>query len=463
MRFVDEAWIVVRSGKGGRGAVSFRREKFIPRGGPDGGDGGAGGDVIFRANPALVTLYDLRLRRIYEARNGEGGMGRQKCGKAAEDLYIDVPVGTELYELPPLGSDAPARVADIAAAESAGVEAVFAVPLDDEADEADLMEIDAAGEDDLTEAEMAEAGEDADMAEDDGALEEADMAEDAEEADDADDSDLDEASLEAAAKAAPAQLKLLVDLVEPGQTYVACHGGRGGKGNLHFASATMRTPRFAQPGEPGQEQRIRLVLKVLADVGIIGLPNAGKSTFIAAVSRARPKIAPYPFTTLTPNLGVIDDDDRLRRLVLADIPGLIEGAHLGQGLGHRFLRHVERTRVLLHLVSAEDASPEGIFEAFDVVDEELRQFDPALALRPQIRVINKIDLLSPEELAERRAVAKASGQKVFFMSALTGRGVEAVLAAVWKASTPEVKVAAPVASWPDADPASGTGEDPESA
>ncbi|MYL84315.1 GTPase ObgE [Desulfovibrio aerotolerans] len=463
MRFVDEAWIVVRSGKGGRGAVSFRREKFIPRGGPDGGDGGAGGDVIFRANPALVTLYDLRLRRIYEARNGEGGMGRQKCGKAAEDLYIDVPVGTELYELPPLGSDAPARVADIAAAESAGVEAVFAVPLDDEADEADLMEIDAAGEDDLAAAELAEAGQDADMAEDDGALEEADMAEDAEEADDADDSDLDEASLEAAAKAAPAQLKLLVDLVEPGQTYVACHGGRGGKGNLHFASATMRTPRFAQPGEPGQEQRIRLVLKVLADVGIIGLPNAGKSTFIAAVSRAKPKIAPYPFTTLTPNLGVIEHDDCVRRLVLADIPGLIEGAHLGQGLGHRFLRHVERTRVLLHLVSAEDASPEGIFEAFDVVDEELRRFDPALALRPQIRVINKIDLLSPEELAERRAVAKAAGQKVFFMSALTGKGIEAVLAAVWKAATPEATITAPVESWPVLGPGDGTDGDQEPA
>ena len=366
MRFVDEAWIVVRSGKGGRGAVSFRREKFIPRGGPDGGDGGKGGDIVFVADPDLLTLYDLRLKRIYEARGGEGGMGRQKNGKAADDLVIRVPVGTELYELPPLESEEDATAVKV-------------------------------------EAEIAEAAETPD--EDAGADKE---------------------------KALP----LLVDLVRPEQRYVACKGGRGGKGNLHFASSTMRTPRFAQPGEPGEERRVRLVLKVLADVGIIGLPNAGKSTFIAAVSRAKPKIAPYPFTTLTPNLGVIEGD-RGERLVLADIPGLIEGAHLGQGLGHRFLRHVERTRVLLHIVSAEDASAEGVFEAFGVVDEELRRFDPALAERPQIRVVNKIDLLTPEELAERRAVAAASGQRVLFMSALTGEGLDEVLEAVWQAAAPE--------------------------
>ena len=231
------------------------------------------------------------------------------------------------------------------------------------------------------------------------------------------------------------EARLLADLTLPGQDYVACRGGRGGKGNLHFASATMRTPRFAQPGEPGEERRIRLVLKVLADVGIIGLPNAGKSTFIAAVSRARPKIAAYPFTTLTPNLGVIENDYG-DRLILADIPGLIEGAHLGQGLGHRFLRHVERTRVLLHVVSAEDASPEGVFEAFNVVDEELRLFDERLAERPQLRVVNKIDLLSPEELAARKAAVADAGQKVLFMSALTGEGVEDVLEALWQAAAP---------------------------
>lgn len=383
MRFVDEAWIIVRSGKGGRGAVSFRREKFIPRGGPDGGDGGAGGDIVFEADPDLLTLYDLRLRRIYEARNGEGGMGRQKNGRAAEDLVIRVPVGTELYELPALGE--PEREAS---------------PDDDE-DDGTIEGL---------------------VVDEHGFVRQAPEDDDDEETgpDDGDGED---------------EARLLVDLTAPGQTFVACRGGRGGKGNLHFASATMRTPRFAQPGEPGEERRIRLVLKVLADVGIIGLPNAGKSTFIAAVSRARPKIAAYPFTTLTPNLGVIENDFGAR-LVLADIPGLIEGAHLGHGLGHRFLRHVERTRLLLHVVSAEDASPEGLFEAFDVVDEELRLFDEGLAKRPQLRVVNKIDLLSPEALAARKAAAAAAGQRVLFMSALTGEGLEDVLEALWAAAAP---------------------------
>jgi len=392
MRFVDEAWIVVRSGKGGRGAVSFRREKFIPRGGPDGGDGGKGGDIVFRADPDLLTLYDLRLKRIYEARNGEGGMGRQKNGRAAEDLVIRVPVGTELYELPaPDAPDTPGAAQPVSDPEDAP---------DDDGDIEGLV-VDEHGF--VREAPEFEPNPDL--------IAESEVREHEDEA------------------------RLLADLTVPGQDYIACRGGRGGKGNLHFASATMRTPRFAQPGEPGEERRIRLVLKVLADVGIIGLPNAGKSTFIAAVSRARPKIAAYPFTTLTPNLGVIENDYG-DRLILADIPGLIEGAHLGQGLGHRFLRHVERTRVLLHVVSAEDASPEGVFEAFNVVDEELRLFDARLAERPQLRVVNKIDLLSPEELTARKAAVAEAGQKVLFMSALTGEGVEDVLEALWQAAAP---------------------------
>ena len=373
MRFVDEAAIIVRSGKGGAGCVSFRREKFIPKGGPDGGDGGKGGDVILRANPDLLTLYDLRLKRIYEARNGSGGMGRQKNGKAAEDLVIDVPLGTQLYEVPPETS-------------------LYEAPV--EPDQEDAPE-----------------------------------------------------ALAVPVEAEPEKPVLVADLTEPGQTYVAGRGGRGGKGNLHFTSSTMRAPRFAQPGEPGEEKRLKLMLKVLADVGIIGLPNAGKSTFIAAVSRAQPKIAAYPFTTLTPNLGVVEGDMG-DRLVMADIPGLIEGAHEGLGLGHRFLRHVERTRVLLHLVSAEDTAPETLFEAFGVVDEELRLFDPGLAARPQIRVVNKIDLLSPEDLAVRRQAAEASGLPVLFMSALTGEGVEVVLEAIWKAARP-AEPAEPVN--PDAD------------
>lgn len=426
MRFVDEAWIVVRSGKGGRGAVSFRREKFIPRGGPDGGDGGKGGDIVFRADPDLLTLYDLRLRRIYEARGGEGGKGRQKHGKAAENLIIDVPVGTELYELPALGTETSGQTeaGKLAAAESLS-----------EARESDAVE----------EWEAAEAYAEAE------ALGEAENLDDATTPDGVPAPSGPEGFGEVVEEAGDP--KLLVDLTEPGQTFVACRGGRGGKGNLHFASSTMRTPRFAQPGEPGEERRIRLVLKVLADVGIIGLPNAGKSTFIAAVSRARPKIAAYPFTTLTPNLGVIEDDYGAR-LVLADIPGLIEGAHLGHGLGHRFLRHVERTRVLLHVVSAEDASPEGLFEAFAVVDEELRRFDPALAERPQIRVVNKIDLLTPEELAARQAAVAAAGQTVLFLSARTGQGVDAVVEALWRAAAPARPEKPAPGSW---------GEDPEKA
>lgn len=246
MRFVDEAIISVKAGNGGHGCVSFRREKYIPKGGPNGGDGGDGGNVIARADPRLLSLYDFRLKRRYEAQNGQPGMGGQCYGKKGSDLILNLPVGTLLFV----------------------------------------------------------------------------RNEDGEE--------------------------LLADLNEPEAEFVIARGGRGGKGNEHFKSSTMRAPRFAQPGEPGEEFSIRLELKMLADAGIIGLPNAGKSTFITRVSAARPKIADYPFTTLVPNLGVMMDDMDDRRLVLADIPGLIEGAHLGQGLGHRFLKHIERTRFLIH-------------------------------------------------------------------------------------------------------------------
>lgn len=331
MRFVDEAVITARSGKGGAGCVSFRREKFIPKGGPDGGDGGKGGDVVFQASDNLLTLYDLRLKRVYEAKNGKGGMGRQRFGPAAPDLVVHVPTGTQIFEI----------------------------------------------------------------AEDETQT-------------------------------------LVADLIRDGQSFVACKGGRGGKGNMHFASATMRAPRFAQPGEPGEEKRLRLELKVLADVGIIGLPNAGKSTFIAAVSHAKPKIAPYPFTTLAPNLGVIEDDQG-RRIVLADIPGLIEGAHQGQGLGHRFLKHVERTRVLVHLMSVEDLNLDDPMAGFAVVDEELALFDPELAARPQIRVLNKIDLLAPEQ----RARLASAAPDAFLISALDHTGLDALMAAVSRLVHPD--------------------------
>ena len=331
MRFVDEAVISVKAGKGGNGCVSFRREKFIPRGGPDGGDGGEGGNVFFVADTRLLSLYDFRLKRRYEAENGQGGSGRQRHGRKGADLILALPAGTLVFEQSAEGET------------------------------------------------------------------------------------------------------LLADLADPQIPWLAAAGGRGGKGNEHFKSATMRAPRFAQKGEDGEERSLRLELKILADAGIIGLPNAGKSTFISRVSAAQPKIAPYPFTTLIPNLGVmIDEHDPDLRLVLADIPGLIEGAHLGQGLGHRFLKHVERTRFLVHILSIEDVNPENPWTGFDLINEELALFDPELAERRQIQVINKIDLRSPEEVDTLRQRAASEQREIFFISAREGQGLEALVDALWK-------------------------------
>ncbi len=338
MRFVDEAAITVRAGKGGHGCVSFRREKFVPRGGPDGGDGGDGGSVILEADARLLTLYDFRHKRVYEAQSGRPGMGAQRFGPAGQDLVVGVPVGTLVYAV-----NAP----------------------DEEGAEGE-----AGGE------------------------------------------------------------TLLADLDQPGKRLVVAQGGRGGKGNEHFKTATMRTPRFAQPGEPGEEKRVRLSLKILADVGLLGLPNAGKSTLTAAISRAKPKIAAYPFTTLTPNLAVLENDEGAR-MVVADIPGLIEGAHTGAGLGHQFLKHVERTRFLVHLASAEDLDADNPWAAFALLDEELALYSPELAAKPQIRVVNKIDLLDPEVLKKLKARARRLKRPVRFISALSGDGVEELVAEMW--------------------------------
>lgn len=338
MRFVDEAEITVRSGHGGHGCVSFRREKYIPKGGPDGGDGGRGGDVMFRAEPKLLSLYDFRLKRVYEARNGQPGSGRERTGADAEDLIVDVPLGTQLFDVSEDGTR-----------------------------------------------------------------------------------------------------RLLVDLAVPGQTIVLAKGGRGGKGNTHFKSATMRTPRFAQPGEEGEEKRIRLELKILADVGIIGLPNAGKSTLIAALSAARPKIAPYPFTTLSPNLGVMQGEHG-EQLVLADIPGLVSGAHEGRGLGHKFLKHVERTRFLLHVLSVEEIpGPESLehgqdadlWAGFALLDEELAGFDPALGRKKQLLVVNKVDLWPAEHLEWLRKRAEVERPGLLMVSALEGIGLEKLECRLW--------------------------------
>lgn len=322
MKFIDEVSLTVQSGSGGRGCVSFRRERFVPRGGPDGGNGGRGGDVRLAARAGRRTLYPFRFQRLFKAENGAAGQGDQRSGKAGADLTIEVPPGTLVFD-----ADSGALIQDLVAADDAVVVAV---------------------------------------------------------------------------------------------------GGRGGKGNAHFKTSTHQTPRFAQPGEPGQTRQLRLELKLLADVGTIGLPNAGKSTLISRVSAATPKIADYPFTTLTPTLGVVRPPFGGEPFVMADIPGLIEGAHAGVGLGTRFLRHVERTRILVHLVDAAAIDPADPLRDLRIVNTELERYGRHLAEKPQIVALNKIDLTGAEEKARQLAAALGETETVL-ISAATGAGVRQLL------------------------------------
>jgi GTP-binding protein len=357
--FIDQAEIHVQSGKGGDGAVHFRREKYVPRGGPDGGDGGKGGDVVLEVVPSLNTLYAFQQKRKFRAKDGGNGAKQNMTGRSAEELCISVPPGTMIYD-------------------------------------ANISE-------------------------------------------------------------------LLGDLVEPGQRLVVARGGRGGRGNTHFASPTHQVPKVAEKGEPGQERTLRLELKLIADIGIIGVPNAGKSTFLSAVTNARPKIAPYPFTTLEPNLGVASLDEDLT-LVLADIPGLIEGAHRGVGLGHDFLRHIQRTRVLIHLL---DGVAEDPLSDFSQINSELALFDPDLSRKPQIVALNKMDLPDvqrrwPEIEAELKKRIKSEASQVridaqpFSISAVSGLQVRPLLfrAAQLLKETPELESA-------DAVPVYRTESDPK--
>ena len=318
MKFIDEVFITVQSGDGGRGCVSFRREKFIPHGGPDGGDGGKGGDVILQSTSRRRTLYPFRFRRQFKAKNGVPGQGKQKTGKTAEDIIIEIPPGT-------LVSDAETN-------------------------------------------------------------------------------------------------SLLKDFTQPGETYVVAKGGRGGQGNSRFKTSTRRTPRFAQPGESGQFLKLKLELKLLADVGIIGLPNAGKSTLISVISSATPKIADYPFTTLNPILGVVQPDQE-EAFVVADIPGLIEGAHEGAGLGIRFLRHIERTRILIHLLDASTIDPQNPLASYEIINGELAQYNPLLTEKPQIVVLNKMDIPGTEQVAKIIQTA-IEDRQVLMISAATRKGIE---------------------------------------
>ena len=340
MKFVDQVSIQVKAGDGGNGAVAFRREKFVERGGPSGGDGGNGGSVVFEADTGLTTLLDYRYQQHHRARSGQHGMGSDMNGASAEDLVLRVPVGT-------------------------------------------LVRDQDTGE-------------------------------------------------------------LLADLAAPGARAVVARGGRGGLGNMNFATSTRQTPRFAQEGKPGEERRLVLELKLLADVGLLGFPNAGKSTLISRVSRARPKVADYPFTTLVPNLGVVPYKDG-RSFVMADIPGLIEGAAEGAGLGHQFLRHVERCRVLIHLVDlAAEGEGRSPLNDLAVLDHELARYSPELARKPQIVAANKLDL--PEaraRLAPFQAAMAARGVPVFPISAATGEGLgpllDAVAGALWGGTLPALE------------------------
>ncbi len=317
MKFFDEAFITVQSGDGGRGCVSFRREKFIARGGPDGGNGGKGGDVIIRSSSHRRTLYPFRFKRQFKAQNGSHGQGKQKTGKNGADLIIEIPPGTLL--------------------------------INEETSE------------------------------------------------------------------------IIKDFTQPDETHIIAEGGRGGLGNSHFKSSTHRAPRFAQPGESGRFLKLKLELKLLADVGLIGLPNAGKSTLISVISSATPKIADYPFTTVTPTLGVVQAGGG-EPFVVADIPGLIEGAHQGVGLGTRFLRHIERTRVLVHLIDTAMIDPQNPLAEYETINRELANYSAQLMEKPQIVVLNKMDLPGTEEAA-RAFQAAVKDREVLKISAATRKGI----------------------------------------
>ncbi len=322
--FIDTATVTVRSGRGGNGAVSFRREKFIPKGGPDGGNGGNGGDIVFVADRQLTTLLDFRYRHSYEANDGQNGMGSRKTGKSGDDIEIRVPAGTVFRDA--------------------------------------------------------------------------------------------------------ATSEVVADLKEEGDRYVAASGGKGGRGNARFATSTNQAPRRSEPGTPGEEKTLELELKLLADVGLVGFPNAGKSTLISRISAARPKIADYPFTTLVPTLGIVRYET-YDSFVVADIPGLIEGAHTGKGLGTRFLRHIERTRVLVFLL---DCSVGNVKEQYATLRKELKEHNAVLADKPRLIAISKIDTADAAALKELKSISFGKGAIVLRISSVSGEGIKELLDECWK-------------------------------
>ena len=373
--FIDSANILVRSGKGGDGAVAFHREKYVAKGGPSGGDGGNGGSVILIADTSVETLMDFSGRHHWFAKPGGQGMSKGMHGKNAPDLEVRLPVGTLVYENPP-DAELPDQ------------------PSPDAPDELFEQYF-------MTGQERAEL-----------------------------------ATIRAPQPGESPSGPLVCDLDTPGKRFVIAPGGRGGFGNKHFATPTHQTPREASPGEPCVEKFLRLELKLIADIGLLGKPNAGKSTFLSRISAARPKIADYPFTTLAPQLGIAElpgGSKGSRRLVVADIPGLIEGAHEGHGLGIRFLKHVERTRVLLHLLEIEPTDGSNPVDNYRVIRNELAQYSDVLANKPEVVVLTKTDLLGGEDdvLAAVELIGGELGVPTLTMSSATGEGIEQVLEACW--------------------------------
>jgi GTP-binding protein len=326
--FIDYVKIHVKGGDGGNGCISFRREKFVPRGGPDGGDGGNGGSVFLEADPHLATLLDLKSRSLHHAGRGQHGKGKNMHGRNGNDVVIKVPLGTVISE----------------------------------GDEK------------------------------------------------------------------------LADLTKPGQRFCAARGGTGGRGNQHFATPTRQAPRYAEKGKTGEERSLILELKIIADVGIIGLPNAGKSTLLAQITHATPKIAPYPFTTIHPNLGIYERKITGEHIVMADIPGLIEGASRGVGLGDRFLRHIERTRILVHLIAFDETTSDfpSLFEMYEMVLHELSVYSDRLLEKPQILLLNKIDLVSPRKVKDAIQGFRKRGLKILPVSAKEKKGLDTVVSLIEK-------------------------------
>ena len=336
MDFLDEVVIKVRSGDGGNGCISFRREKYVPRGGPNGGDGGKGGNIILKAKVGIYSLIDFAFKRTFQAKRGAHGRGKNCTGKDGKDLVINVPVGTLIKD------------------EETG--------------------------------------------------------------------------------------KIIADLTEDGQQTVIVRGGKGGRGNQHFATPHNRAPRVAEPGELGCERKIRLILKSIADIGLVGFPNAGKSTLLSRISKARPKIAPYPFTTMYPNLGVIFFDEYDFSLTMADIPGLIKDAHKGKGLGHRFLRHIERTKLLLYVMDITFDSQHGVMEDFEIIQNEISEYDGSLLDKPCIVAINKMDIYDPSlhrSVEEIQRFLRNRGILSFPISAKTGEGLDNLKEGIYRIWNPQ--------------------------